>query len=271
MSPVEGRVTPVSTLLAALARDVTLRWPDRVLTGFEHVMLGRRPRQEEARTLRIEVVRGPPNLVARVLGAEGPALTARVQLADHHPEAPAGGVVIPPCGTEPNGPRLYALAAHTVSEGAAESVGGALRTVRRQGAAGLVAELEVPRALGKGTWQLNPLGAPAVLEGMLQVAHWGWFTLAGERTALDGLERLCCFRLPRAGEQLRLESLLRGASAELPRFDVLCCTVEGAPLISMTGLRLVPRRSERDAVDRGQWQQFLEALATRHPRPGAAS
>src|SRR5690606_10221512 len=159
---------------------------------------------------------------------------------DHHPEAPAGGVVIPPCGTAPNGARLYALAARTVSEGAAESVVGSLRTVRRHGAAGLVAELEVPRALGKGTWQLSPLGAAAVREGMLQLGHWGWFSLAGERTELDGLERLRCFRLPRAGEQLRLESLLRGASAELPRFAVLCCTMEGPPLISMTGLRLVP-------------------------------
>ena len=268
MTSTAGSVTPVSTLIDVLARDLTLRWPDRVLIGLDHVMLGKRPRSDADRSLRVEVVRGPPTLVARVLGTEGPALTARVQLADHYPESSATGVLIPSCEGASNAERLYALEAQLEQRAPAELV-GALRAVRRHGAAGLIAELEIPRSVKEGSWQLRNLGAPAVLEGMLQLGRWGWFTLSGERARLDGVERMRCFRLPRAGELLRLESLLRGAGAELPRFDVLCCTEEGAPLVSMTGLRLVPEGPTRGAVERSVWQRFLEALGARHPRSGA--
>ena len=269
MSRAEASVTPVSTLIDVLARDLSLRWPDRVLTGMEHVMLGKRPLQDETRSLRVEVVRGPPTLVARVLGPQGPALTARLQLSDHYPEAAATGILIPACEGAPNATRLYALDAQMEQADASEAVAGALRTVRRHGAAGLIAELEVPRSLRSGTWQLGNLGAPAMLEGMLQLGRWGWLTLAGERARLDGVESMRCYRQPRAGELLRLESLLRGASAELPRFDVVCCSEDGAPLLSMTGLRLVSGGPDGGTVPRSLWQQFLETLMSRHPVTGA--
>src|SRR5690606_41956500 len=96
-----------------------------------------------------------------------------------------------------------------------------------------------------------------------------WLPVAGVGARGGGVVRLRCCRLARAGGRLRLESLLRGAGAELPRFDVLCCTEEGAPLVSMTGLRLVPEGPTRGAVERSVWQRFLEALGARHPRSGA--
>lgn len=269
MNRPEG-VTPVSMLIDVLVRDLALRWPDRVLTGLDHVMLGARPLLEESRSLRVEVVRGPPTLVARVLGQEGPALTARLQLSDHYPQA-TGNVVIPSCEGAPNGSRLYALNAQMEQPQPSEAVAGALRTVRRHGAAGLIAELEVPRSPRGGSWELGNPGAPSVLEAMFQLGQWGWLTLAGERARLDGVEGMRCYRVPRAGELLRLESLLRGASAELPRFDVLCCSEDGTPILSMTGLRLVPGGPGRGALPRPLWQQFLEALGSRHPWTGATS
>src|SRR5690606_34802364 len=85
MTSTAGSVTPVSTLIDVLARDLTLRWPDRVLIGLDHVMLGKRPRSDADRSLRVEVVRDPPTLVAHVMRANETGHSAPLQPAAPYP------------------------------------------------------------------------------------------------------------------------------------------------------------------------------------------
>lgn len=260
----------VSGVIEVLASHVAQQWPDRLLAALEQVSVAARTEVREPLRFRVDRIGSDDsNIRLRVLADAGPILTATAAVRDARGQPPpdVGGRLTPIGGA--NGEALYALDEEPAFlKSHAPRV---LRAVRHLRAGSLEADLEYPSGLALPGGSLVGHSGPAVIEGMLQLARWTWYATAGDRTLLEGFEKLTWFRLPRPGEFLRLEATLKGTRAELPCLDVQARTRNGSPLMQLSGLRLIPLDLYRDSPrPRVHWQRFLSLVSGQGARQGLA-
>jgi len=252
---------PVSGVIEALAAHVAEHWPDRLLASLEQVSVAVRTPIRDPSRLRVDRIgTDDSDILLRVLAEAGPVLTATASVRDARGQPPPGdpGRLTPLEGA--NAEALYDLdVAPSASQPATPRI---LRSVRQVRSGRLDGALEYPSASALPGGLLVGHTGPVAIEGMLQLARWTWYAFAGDRSLVEGFERLTWFRLPRPGERIRLEATLRGTRAELPCLDVLARTHHGGPLAQLTGLRLVPLEPYRDAFrPRAHWQRFLSLVS----------
>lgn len=252
---------PVSAMLESLAAYVAQQCPERLLSGLEQVSLVGRGAQRDASRMRVEQLSGDGSrLRLRMLTDAGPLITATAILGDARLSAPPRSGPGPARLHGANAALLYALDEERSQPTA--PVRRVLSGVRQLRPASLDAELDYPGGAGAQAGHSGPLA----IEGMLQLARWTWFAIAGDRSVPDGFERLTWFRLPRPGELLRLTARLKGTRAELPCLDVEARSGGGALLLQLQGVRLLPLAiGDRASRSPAHWQRFL-SLVTREDR-----